>query len=245
MPRSDNLYSADDSDAESFSDELSPTDGYFTNRAHPQDVMVRDPTTESRNSKAEEARAEAQADSESHFSNSQVRPVSTTSSLQVSTGTHPSTYTPTSPTTYTPRTLMSSFPRQEDLYSEASPLLHPPAPPPAYSAATPQSGDQHITPNYSTVSARLLEEGSREPESMGQPSEHDERTPLWTTKTRRLPEWLSLRRSLLIFLIVGLAVGFIAIAVKSGRSVSPIFTSCYCLYNYHLWCEVHRLQCEV
>ena len=42
MPRSDNLYSAD-SDTESFTNELSPTDGYFT-RGMPADVLVPDPT---------------------------------------------------------------------------------------------------------------------------------------------------------------------------------------------------------
>jgi hypothetical protein len=219
MPHSDNLYSASESSAESFSDELSPTDGYFTSRTHPQDVMVLDPTTGTSNAKAQEARAETQASSESHFSNSQVRPVSPTSSLPLFTGTHPSTYTPTSPATYTPRTLASSFPRQEDLSLETSPFLHQSAPPPTYSAATSQSGDQHINMNR-TVSAQQLEEGNREPESMGQPNEYDERTPLWTRKTGRLPGWLSLRRSLLIILILGLTVGCLAIALKSDKSVS-------------------------
>jgi len=42
MPRSDDLYSAD-SDTESFTNELSPTDGYFA-RGMPADVLVPDPT---------------------------------------------------------------------------------------------------------------------------------------------------------------------------------------------------------
>lgn len=220
MPHSDNLHSADDSDTESFSDELSPTDGYFSNRAHPQDVMVPDPTVGGCNAKAQEATAETQANSQSHFPNSHVRPLSPTSSLPVPSGADSSTYTPASPSTYTPRTLASPFPRQEDLYSEASPLLHPSAPPPAYSAATLHSGDQHINRNYSTIFAQQLEEGNREPESMGQPNEYNERTPLWMRRTRRLPEWLSLKRSILVILVLGLAMGFIAIAAKSGKSVS-------------------------
>ncbi|KAH8590905.1 hypothetical protein B0O99DRAFT_744962 [Bisporella sp. PMI_857] len=46
MPHSDNLYTADseaDADAESFTDELSPTDGYFNPRSIPE-TLVPDPT---------------------------------------------------------------------------------------------------------------------------------------------------------------------------------------------------------
>ncbi|KAH8661616.1 hypothetical protein BGZ60DRAFT_380915 [Tricladium varicosporioides] len=44
MPLSDNLYSAEDSDAESFSDELSPSDGYFNSGDASPRGMVQDPT---------------------------------------------------------------------------------------------------------------------------------------------------------------------------------------------------------
>ncbi|KAG9232349.1 hypothetical protein BJ875DRAFT_82128 [Amylocarpus encephaloides] len=43
-PLSDNLYSADDSDGESFSDELTPSDGYFRPRELAPGAMVQDPT---------------------------------------------------------------------------------------------------------------------------------------------------------------------------------------------------------
>src|SRR4051812_5721699 len=47
LPYSDNLYSAnDESDAESFSDELSPADGYFNRRDMPTNELVPDPSQE-------------------------------------------------------------------------------------------------------------------------------------------------------------------------------------------------------
>ena len=52
MPYADNLYSADESDAESFSNELSPTDGYFSNREQSRNVVVLDPSLEGQASTA-------------------------------------------------------------------------------------------------------------------------------------------------------------------------------------------------
>jgi hypothetical protein len=46
MPPSDNLYSAGDSDGESFSEELTPTDGYFHRGEISPSTMVNDPQTQ-------------------------------------------------------------------------------------------------------------------------------------------------------------------------------------------------------
>jgi hypothetical protein len=43
MPPSDNLYSVDDSDGESFTEELAPTDGYFRRGEMSPNAMVHDP----------------------------------------------------------------------------------------------------------------------------------------------------------------------------------------------------------
>ena len=69
MPYTDNLYSADDSDVESFSNELSPTDGYFSNSRPSSGCDGPDPSLETGPStaelKAQEVREEATASSAS------------------------------------------------------------------------------------------------------------------------------------------------------------------------------------
>jgi hypothetical protein len=225
MPYADNLYSADDSDVESFSDELSPTDGYFSNRDHPQDVMVPDPSletdTNTAQSKAQEAGAEAAANSVSHITSRQASPeLSASSPLRVSVPASSAIYSPSTPTAYTTRSLTSSHRRQDDLYSETPPLLHSLAPPPAYSAATLEGFNR----NYNTVPTHQLEEGIRELESMGRPNDFNERSPLWMKQVKRLPPWrLLLKNILLVALVLILAVGFIIAAVQSSTSVSSYF----------------------
>jgi hypothetical protein len=227
MPYADNLYSADDSDVESFSNELSPTDGYFSNRNHPQDVMVPDPSIETgpntADAKAREAREEAAASSENQAASRRASSeLPASSPLRVAAPTS-SNHSPSSPTAYTPRSPTSSHSRQDDLYSETSPLLHSTAPPPAYSTATSQPELQHFNTNYSTISARQLESGTRGPESMGGPHDFNERSPLWVKQVKRLPRWRLFRNILLVTLVLGLAVGFIIAAVRSGESVSSYF----------------------
>lgn len=228
MPYADNLYSADDSDVESFSNELSPTDGYFSNRDHPQDVMVPDPSLETgpntAESKAREAREESATSSENHPTSRSASPeVPASSLLRVAAPASPTIFNPSSPTAYTPRSPTSSHRREDDLYSESSPLLHTAAPPPAYSAATSQPTLQHFNRNYSTISAHQLESGLHEPESMGGRHDFNERSPLWVKQVKKLPHWRIFRNVLLVALVLGLAVGFIVAAAKSGESVSSYF----------------------
>lgn len=230
MPYADNLYSAEDSDAESFSDELSPTDGYFTNREHPQDMMVPDPSLEvatgvdSAASKEQEARAEAEANPENRATGASVElPIPSPSQMYTSPT---SPYTPSSPTSYTPVSPTASYRRHEPLATETSSLLHTRAPPPAYSPASPSSPSEP-TRNYSTISNRELEAGTlpiREPESMGDPEGVTERTPLWRKKVRQISPWRRfITNCLLAALILAIASGFIVAAVKSGESVSSCF----------------------
>jgi hypothetical protein len=228
MPYADNLYSADDSDVESFSNELSPTDGYFANRDHPQDVLVPDPSLETgpntAESKAREAREVAAASSENHTASRSASPeVPASSLLHVAAPASFTIYSPSSTTAYTPRSPTSSHRREDDLYSETSPLLHTTAPPPAYSAATSQPALQHFNRNYTTISAHQLESGLREPESMGGPHDFNERSPLWMKQVKKLPRWRIFRSVLLVTLVLGLAIGFIVAAVKSGEPVSSYF----------------------
>lgn len=231
-PYSDNLYSADDSDAESFSDELSPTDGYFMNREHPQDVMVPDPSLESSTaeSKAQEAREEAQAVVRSRTVQSSVTPtISTSTSSQAYTPAASSAaYTPSSPTSYAPLSPTSSHRRHDELYSETTSLLHG-APPPAYSAAASSTTSQHsrqFSRNYSTISNEQLEEGlaqHHEPESMGEPVDFNDRLPLWMTQIKKYRTRDFLKNALLVLLVLSIGTGFLITAVKSGQSVSSLF----------------------
>lgn len=222
MPYADNLYSADDSNVESFSEELSPTDGYFSNRDHPQDVMVPDPSLEAATSTAEskayEARAEAAANSGTRKPASPEVPAS--SPLRTPAAVSSTFYSPSSPNAYTPRSPTFSQRRQDDLYSVTLPLLHSIVPPPAYSAANLQDFNR----NYSTIPTRRLEEGIPEPESMGRPNDFNERSPLWMKQVKKLPPWrILLRNILLVALVIVLAACFIALAASSATPVSSYF----------------------
>jgi hypothetical protein len=58
---------------------------------------------------------------------------------------------------------------------------------------------------------------------MGSPNDFNERSPLWMKRVKRFPRWRLFRNILLITLVLGLAVGFIVSAIKSGESVSSYF----------------------
>ena len=117
MPSNTGLYG--DSDDESLSEELSPTDGYFNGRNHPQDVLIPDPSqalSDSNSDKAQEARQEGEASRASEAGaasrrQSQHSPPSTPSSR---------------------RRIDPVF--EDEAVTEATPLL--PSAPPTYSAAT-------------------------------------------------------------------------------------------------------------
>ena len=125
MPSSTGLY--DNSDNNSLSDELSPTDGYFNGRDHPQDVLIPDPSQASSESdKAREAREDAETSRASDASAARRRDSSQ----------------------HSPRSIPSRgrfnpvF--EDEAHTETTPLLRPA--PPAYSP--PASGSTFGTPGY-------------------------------------------------------------------------------------------------
>ena len=239
MPYSDNLYSADvESDAESFSDELSPTDGYFNRRDIPNN-LVPDPSrgSESSDDKDELARQEARQSSEV-ASRTAASPTLThmhTSRSDASAAT--SVYTPSLPVSNTPASPVAS--RQSNLYSERTLLMN--APPPAYSASPPISPVDPLSPesrNYSTFAPHQLEQGFRlpqEPESMGRPIEiPDERTPLSIShsegsslppfKTKRHSACRSLiRKILFLALVVTVVIILLTSMLRSKSNVCRNF----------------------
>ncbi|TVY58283.1 hypothetical protein LSUE1_G009517, partial [Lachnellula suecica] len=198
----DNLYSAEDSDAESFSEELSPSDGYFNRDDRPPEVMIPDPSMDDK--KVEDKTLiptpNPQA-STGGTSRSSFHPMLSQSSSSRPCAPPPSSENSSSlPSRYTPIPRMSS--RRPASFSENTPLIN--VPPPAYSespipsASNPSQGqgpsqipsqDQapsspHLSRNestYRTFADHNLERGFlpvHAPESMGGPIDVDERTPL-------------------------------------------------------------------
>jgi len=231
MPVSDNLYSAEDSDSESFSEELSPSDGYFNRGEMRRDVMVPDPSMD--NKKVEDKtliptpNPQAPAGGTSRSSLSAVLPQSASSRPYMSLPSNENI--PSSlPNTYTPIPRMSS--RRPASFSEHPPLMNIP-PPPAYSESPdpssstssqsrPPRSPQHSRneSTYSTFSEHNLERGflpPREPQSMGGLVDADERTPLSGDKPGPSRTRLVIKKLLFIALV------FAAIAALA----SIIFTS--------------------
>lgn len=245
-PRSDNLYSAEDSEAsdhESFSEELSPSDGYF-NRGNVPNNLVQDPSI-SKDDKAEDktlippSSVRSRTGGSSRTSLHSILPrslpshnyASHRSDNASSRGSHTrsgSSYTPTSPV---------SSRRVDEMFSERSALIH--GPPPAYSPSpdVPQSPRDIEGRSYSTFPEHHLERGflpSREPESMGGPIESepepDETTPL---SSEPKPDRISICRGitkkiLLVTLFVVVVISLIsAIAGSSSVSLDPLHVLSY------------------
>lgn len=183
MSSSTNLYSADDSDRDSFSDELTPTDGYFNRgqRVSPNRT-VQDPSVDSKPEpktliSPPHLRSTGGA-SGSSLGSSDFHPSSPPARRALSP---PSIDTRISSSSNVPYSLPSSgasTPTQ-NMYSEESPLVS--GPPPAYSPnpTSPSVPRQVIEHRYSTFPQ---EEGgftpARAPESMGQPVDNvNERSP--------------------------------------------------------------------
>lgn len=203
MTRQSDFHNDDEdefADHESENESLSPTDGYFNHREHPQEVYVHtSPTTSTTtHSKELEAAGQSQASSSTPRSSANYEhDTSTASTTQAST-------------VYTPLLSVRSSP------DETSPLLRPPslydAPPPAYSV------DQ-VTYSTNRTSYSSIQNSQRpflearttplfpgvEPESMGNPSiEFDTEQNLY----RRPPKK---RLSLLCFNVLTTVAIFLAI----------------------------------
>jgi hypothetical protein len=247
MTTSDNLYSAEESDGESFSEELSPTDGYF-NRGEPGDrrpnVMVPDPSMDDK--KVEDKTLiptpHPQA-STGGTSRSSLYPMLQTPSSRPYASPPSSENNSSPPTAYTPTSRMSS--RRHNSFSEHTPLMN--IPPPAYSESpvpsSPGNASQNQIPHspthtrnnstYSTFPEHHLERGfqpPREPESMGGPPDADERTPLSRDKPSPSRRRLIIKKLIfvaLVFAIIGSLVTAILYS-KMPVSITDYFRSFQC-----------------
>lgn len=220
---SDNLYSAD-SDDESMSDALSPTDGYFEIREHPSEMMVEDPSFEASStaqSKAQEARRQSEARSQGGDEASITSPPSSTAyNSRPFTPSTTAAYTPSSPSARTHATPASPKRRSVDHYTESSSLLHPVAPP-AYSPAvspTTNTPAPALAGNYNTISSSQVEEGRvqyRQPESMGAPpADVTERTPLWTKQVKVSRTRKCMKNCLLVLLLAAVSLTLLVTIVR-------------------------------
>ncbi|KAH7369761.1 hypothetical protein BKA65DRAFT_387535 [Rhexocercosporidium sp. MPI-PUGE-AT-0058] len=232
---SDNLYSADDSedddqlDRQSFSDELSPSDGYFNRGGGiSSNTMVSDPSID-RKERVEDKtlipppNAQQRAGGSSRTAIHPLLPRSPPSQSYASQ--HTSSQSPPTSTIYTPASPVSPH-RNEEMFSENSALLN--GPPPAYtpSPVSPTTTSDPVERSYSTFPEHRLESAippTREPESMGAPPyEPSERTPLASvpklTPTRK--RWLKqFGVAVLVLIIITM---FTTATFQHDKSVSSI-----------------------
>ncbi|TGO14762.1 hypothetical protein BPAE_0619g00030 [Botrytis paeoniae] len=185
MSYSDDLVNSGNSSGNSWkeddSDELSPTDGYFSSNQIPQN-MIPDPTLsqEEDNSNAQDAKGDFPRDGDIP---STVQMSSHTNASSHATQHHRHSQAPSD------SLHASSYRRGENSFPEHQPLSERPRP--AYiasAASSPVSAQgQHTSTHYNTFSQHRLEEGlPREPQSMGGLADNpeiDERTPLWLDRT--------------------------------------------------------------
>lgn len=238
MPVSDNLYSAEGSDGESFSQELSPSDGYFNRGDRRQDVMVPDPSLDDK--KVEDKTLIPTPNPQA--STGETSRTSLHSMLPQSTSSRPYASPPSSenssslPTRYTPISRMSS--RRPASFSEHTPLMN--IPPPAYSESpvpSPSTSSQDQAPNspqhsrnestYSTFSEHRLERGFlpiHQPESMGGPVDADERTPLSGDKPGPSHRRLIIKKLLFVTLVFAIITALVSTVshLHSRGSVSIV-----------------------
>ena len=216
MASTSGLY--DDSDSESLSNALSPTDGYFNERhSQPQDVHIPNPSQSTQADKEREAREESEA------SRSQ-GPSSDSWAVSRPTSNH-STFSP--PPTPARRRVDPVF--EDNIQSERTPLL--PAAPPAYSPPTPSSPYQHTRSasqgsagGYSTMGRHELFMPYGEPEDLGGetllggPPRRDG----WR---QRSGDWLKentnkIAKYVLILLALSIGIGFIVNIVTNIKGLT-------------------------
>ena len=202
----------EDSDTESLSNELSPTDGYFNSRRnYPTNILVPDPSLET--DKAAEVREENEATRRSEASSAHRRQSQRTAWSSYS------------------RPNVSPTQEEGEPHTEHSPLI-PQSAPPAYSAATAGRSYQSIVPTnnsnhvgqaglYNTIGGQGISSSSTEPEDMGgQPdSAHAQqrRVDKWKKRSRQCIH-KSLKLMCMCFLVLVLlliGVGFVTEAFTS------------------------------
>jgi hypothetical protein len=229
MPYSDNLYSAidDESDHESFSNELSPTDGFFNRSRMSPNHMVPDPSLDRKDREQEdkvliprnETRNESGSASRSTTSPTlgQLFPSQNYASSQSNNRPAPpptSSNTPSSPSSYR-RT-------DNNVFSEPNHQMQ--GPPPAYTPSSP-TASSHSTHNrsYSTFEPHRLEQGlASEPQSMSRPpaDDPDETTPLSENRIKKPSRRrLFIKKLLFVALVIAVASGIMTTLLHWGQSV--------------------------
>lgn len=215
-PYADNLYSGDDdgvSDTESFSEELTPSDGYFHRANMPSHGrLVLDPTID-----YGPAEAKTLIESPDMHPRTRAGPSHGSSAQAMSSSSlasSPSFVSPEASREYTPVSPVSSR-RREPSFSEHEPLMY--QPPPAYSETPPPSQPSAERPAiYSTFPFQHLERGfplaRQEPQSMGGPiaDATNEDTPLM--RSWKFPPQRKRTKALLL-------AGFVLVVIGTTLSV--------------------------
>lgn len=245
MP-SGNLYSTDDTDDESFTEELTPADGYFEPNRMPSNHTVPDPSIDMKTepktlipppSTRQQQNNGSPSTTSIHELFSMTPPMPSDASIQSTTNVPaPRSYTPISPVQ----------PQDEGIFPEHMPLMN--GPPPAYTPSPVSPVTSRSTPLnpssgriYSTFPEQYLEQGlftNRHPESMvGTPEEPNERTPLSTpivVKSRRR----KIGKSICLALVLGVVMFSLLLTMfyKRTSAVSLLYSirvSCQWGESYH------------
>ena len=219
MPSNTGLYN--DSDDDSLSNELGPSDGYFNQRApHPQQVLVPDPSLEAEGDKAREAQQEEEAQRQSEASPPRRRD---------------SQYVQSPPPR---RTFNSAY--EGDQTSEQTPLL--PTAPPAYSDATAgtsyrppassnpvESGNRRPSGGYDTIRPSEAFPHHSEPQHLRDSQAQSQDSPNKHERMQRSRRYVrrccgATAKFVLVAVAIAIGVGFIVNAITSihGVTVGPL-----------------------
>lgn len=215
MASNTGLY--DDSDSESISNMLSPSDGYFSQRAQPSNVMVPDPSQ--RNTQADKER-EAREEGEA----SRAQEASSAAASQRAYSNHSRRSSAFSPSSV-PSTRRYDPAFQEPVQSDRTPLL-PPAPP-AYEPPAEDSPYRHAhSASQSSTATGYNTMGGpgpiflpdRDPEDLGgarSPGDGGRRRGLWGRVSDRIYENTDrIAKWVLVLLAIGAGIGFIINTVR-------------------------------
>jgi len=223
MPYSDNLYSADgdsDRDSESFSDELSPTDGYFSRNEIQANPIIPDPSIGCK----EEPEAKTLIPTPRQATTGEASRTSHSSLPNIGASQNYAS-PPSNENLLTSPTSTRSSRRREVSFSENTPLMY--NPPPAYSATpspTPISSQYLNESRYNTSPEHHLERGflqPREPESMGGPvDDPNERLPLVNEGIRYSPRRRRIKSILFVALVLAVIASVVSIVFGCKASVS-------------------------
>ena len=238
MPVSDNLYSANDSDGESFSEELSPSDGYFRRGEMAPSALVQDPQIED-DKKPEPKMLIPVPNARGTPRPSTAANHPALSQIQASRSHAPPQEhgVATSPAFPPQMGIVSSRESRREALDQAAingpPPAYTPNPTTSSSRYLPDDAPSAHTPEtqsprrYSTFSEQpQLERGFfqplREPESMGGVAEGDadEETPLTGEESRKPRRVRALKHVIIFGVLIAVLVGWFIISFHARTNVS-------------------------